>query len=136
MAKNPGSFVDSLNGVFFAAARELPGALIESVTWDEVLPDPLCEVKVAVRLDGGPAWNTFPASAGQPGQRGKVYLFDDPRGDNRILLRADRVELRVYLTFRRGAFQSDAWKEAQTVGAVRINYRQPTQTVRREERQD
>ena len=49
---------------------------------------------------------------------------------------ATRVELRVYMTFKPGAFYEDAWKRAPIVGAIRVHYRQPTQTLRREERSD
>lgn len=124
----------SYEGVFFSAARELPGAYVTKVDWDETLPSPFCEVKVAVRLDGAPSWDADPAD--QPGLAGRLYLFDDPREPNEVLVRATRVELRVYLTFKPGAFYSDAWKRGPLVGAVRVHYRQPIQSLRREERSD
>lgn len=126
--------VDSLDGVFFQASRELPGSFVERVTWDEHLPShSLADVKVAVRIDGAPGWDATPWADG-PGQRGRLYVFDDPRGDNRIGLAAERVELRVYLTFRPGAFAQDGWKDGALVGAIEVQYRQPTQSLRREER--
>jgi hypothetical protein len=124
----------SYDGLFFQTARELTGAYVTRVEWDETLPSPFCEVKVAVRLDGAPAWDAEPAD--RPGLSSRLYLFDDPREPNEIMVRADRVELRVYLTFKPGAFYDDAWKRAALVGAVRVHYRQATQSIRREERSD
>ena len=124
----------SLQGVFFQAAKELGGAFVTSVEWDEQLPDPYCEVKVALRLDGDPGWDAEPATA--PGQAGRLYLFDDPRRANEVMLRAERVELRVYITFKPGALYNDAWKRAAVVGAVRVKYRQPLRVLRHEERVD
>ncbi|MEZ6183863.1 MAG: hypothetical protein R3F62_02510 [Planctomycetota bacterium] len=130
--------VNTYEGVFFEAARELPGALITTIDWDESLPNPYCEVKVAVRLDGGPSWSARPATA--PGQPGQLYVFNEPRSSadpnaakNEIYVRAKRVEVRVYMTFKPSAFYNDAWKEPAVVGAVRVHYRQPIRSVRREE---
>jgi hypothetical protein len=122
----------SYDGVFFQAGKELPGAYVEKVDWDETLPSPYCEVKVAVRLDGAPSWDAEPAD--RPGLPGRLYVFDDPKEANEVLCRADRVELRVYLTFKPQAFYEDAWKLGALVGAVRVHYRQPTRSLRREER--
>ncbi|RMG13079.1 MAG: hypothetical protein D6731_12730 [Planctomycetota bacterium] len=122
----------SLEGVYFQCARELPGSLIVSVDWEEHLPSPYAEVKVALRVDGAPSWDAPPARA--PGQRGRLYLFDDPRGPNEVFVSGDRVELRVYMTFKPGAFENDAWKRAPIVGALRVHYRQATAVLRREER--
>ena len=118
--------------MFFQTARELPGSLILSVDWDEHLWTPYNEVKVAVRLDGGPSWDSKPTK--KPGLSGRLYLFDDPKEKNEIFVRANRVEVRVYVTFKKDAFTNDAWKRAAIVGGLRIKYRQPTQTIRREER--
>lgn len=122
----------SYDGVFFQTARELPGAYVTRVEWDETLPSPYCEVKVAVRLDGAPSWDAEPAD--RPGLANRLYVFDDPREPNEVMVRADRVELRVYITFKPGAFYEDAWKRAALVGAIRVHYRQPTTSIRREER--
>jgi hypothetical protein len=126
--------ISSREGVYFQAAREIPGGFVTRVEWDETLPTAYCEVKLAVRLDGAPSWDAEPAT--EPSQRGKLYLFDDPAQANEIYLRADRVELRVYVTFKPGAIYSDAWKMPALVGAVRVGYRQPTSSLRREERVD
>ena len=69
-----------------------------------------------------------------PGQPDALYLFDDPKQDNLLGLAARRVELRLYLTYKEGAFYEDGWKQAARVNAVRVHYRQPTRPLRREER--
>jgi hypothetical protein len=124
--------VSSLDGVFFAAGKELPGALFESITWDATLPNPWTKVVVAVRVDGAPSWDASPERAhGEKAKR--LYVFDDPKGANRIDVHGDRVEMRVYLTYKSGAFLEDGWKETPVLKAVRLTYRQPTRVRRREE---
>jgi hypothetical protein len=136
--------VDSLEGVFFEAARELPGAYVQDVTWDSS-DDPriaarnlYAEVRVALRVDGGPAWDSEEVpillSGETPsGVRDKLYLLRDPTKANKLLLKADRIELRVYPTFKQGAFENDAWKTTSVVDAVRVGYRRPIRVRRREE---
>jgi len=126
--------VESFHAVYFQAARELPGAYVQRVTWDEQLPSPFCEVKVAVRLDGSPRWDAQPATS--PAQAGALYRFDDPSAPNEVMVRADRVELRVSLSFKPGALYEDAWKLPAILGGIRVHYRQPTASIRREERVD
>lgn len=127
-----GDRISSIEGVHFQAARELPGCYVTRVDWDETLPGPFCEVKVALRVDGAPGWDAEPAD--RPGLAGRLYLFDDPREPNEVLVRATRVEVRVYLTFKPGALYRDAWKRAAVLGALRIHYRQPSAALRVEER--
>jgi len=126
--------VDSLQGVFFQATRELPNAFVTRVTWDEALPSRFADVRVAVRIDGRPGWDGEVARG--PGERDRIYLFDDPDAENLVGVAGDRVEVRVYPTFHPGAFAAGRWKEGAVVGAVRVAYRQQTTTVRREVRTD
>lgn len=127
-----GDRISSIEGVHFQAAKELPGCYVTRVDWDETLPSPFCEVKVALRVDGAPGWDAEPAD--RPGLANRLYLFDDPREPNEVLVRATRVEVRVYLTFKPGALYRDAWKRAAVLGALRIHYRQPSAALRVEER--
>ena len=126
--------ISSRDGVYFQAAREIPGGLVTRVDWDEMLPTGHCEVKVAVRVGGVPRWDAEPATT--PGVPGSLYVFDDPDDLNEVFLEGDRVEVRVYVTFKVGAIYNDAWKIPARVGAVRVRYRQPTTSLRREERVD
>lgn len=127
-----GKGVSSLQGLFFMTGRELPGSFVQRVDWSEHLPNPFCQVKVAVRADGVPGWDADPADA--PGQAGRLYLFDDPKQPNAVSLQARRVEMRLYLTYQQRAFYRDGWKQAAVVGDLRLHYRQPTLSLRREER--
>ncbi|MGE0711109.1 MAG: hypothetical protein AB7N76_07075 [Planctomycetota bacterium] len=129
-----GPRVDSLEGVFFQTGRELPGGFVERVTWDATLPDPHCLVRVAVRLDGAPGWDSVPAPRGQYGLPNRLYRFDDPRQPNRIDLPCTRIEVRVYISYRPGSYQEDAWKDGAIFGGLKVYYRQPLRSLRREER--
>jgi hypothetical protein len=122
----------SVRGVYFQAARELPGGYVTHVDWDENLPSAFAECLVAVRVDGAPGWDADPTTI--PGQPGRLYLFDDPKAPNQVLLRATRVEVRVYLTFKPGALVRDGWKRPAVLGALRVHYRQPSAQLRFEER--
>jgi hypothetical protein len=123
----------SLEGVFFQGTKELAGAYFQSITWDATLPNTFSKLLVAVRVDGAPDWDSPPARNSEPGQPGKLYVFDDPKADNKILIRGDRVEFRVYATLKAKALENDAWKQTPVLKAVRITYRQPMRVKRREE---
>ncbi|HZU96969.1 MAG TPA: hypothetical protein VFF73_09770, partial [Planctomycetota bacterium] len=125
--------VSSLEGVFVEATKEVKGAYFQSITWDASLQNNFQKVLVAVRVDGAPAWDSEPAKADEIGIPGKLYLFDDPKKENKILVRGDRVEVRVYMTLKPGAFYQDGWKQTPILHAVKLTYRQPTRVRRREE---
>jgi hypothetical protein len=137
--------VRSIEGVFFEATKELPGAFFESITWEADLPNPYTKVILAVRVDGAPDWDAEPAKREEPGQKGKLYLFDSPQEANQLLLRGDKVEIRAYLTYKPQAFlpgvaqpggQGDGWKQTPILRAIRLTYRQPTRVRRHEELMD
>jgi hypothetical protein len=119
--------VNSLQGVFLQVGRELGGSRLLGLDWSEHLPNPYCEVVVTARADGAPGWGADP-------EKHPLFVFTDPKAPNPLNRRADRVELRVALTFKPDAFYQDGWKQAAVVGALRVRYRQPTQSLRREER--
>lgn len=125
--------VSSLEGVFFQATKEVSGAYFESITWDATLPNPFAKLLVAVRVDGAPSWDDKPATAQEVGVPGKLYVFDDPKKDNKILVRGDRIELRVYMSYKPRAFVQDGWKQTPVLKRVQVTYRQPTRVRRREE---
>lgn len=126
----------SVQGVFLQVSKEIPGGFVERVTWDAARPTNFAQVLVAVRVDGVPNWDAPPVPRGESRQRGRLYLFDDPRAPNRIDIPATRVEVRVYLTFGARAFDEDGWKDGAVLGGLRVHYRQATRSLRREERTD
>lgn len=126
----------SVQGVFLQVSKEIPGGFVERVTWDATRPTNYAQVLVAVRVDGVPNWDAPPVPRGESGQRGRLYLFDDPGAPNRIDLPATRVEVRVYLTFGPRAFYDDGWKDGAVLGGLRVHYKQATRSLRREERTD
>ncbi|MBI3723362.1 hypothetical protein HY251_05330 [bacterium] len=123
----------SNEGAFFEATRELSGALLESVTWDAPPVNDCTRIVVAVRMDGAPSWDAQPAKVA--GERGRVYVLEDPKGDNRVHLSGERLEIRVWLTFKEDAFNRDGWKQSPILKAIHLTYRQPTRLRRSEERQ-
>ncbi|MEZ0230905.1 MAG: hypothetical protein ACAI25_19965, partial [Planctomycetota bacterium] len=125
--------VSSLEGVFFQATKEAKGAYFQSITWDANLPNPFTKLLVAVRVDGEPSWDVKPASDKDVGVPGKLYVFDDPKKDNKILIRGDRIEVRVYMTYKGRAFAMDGWKQTPVLKRIQVTYRQPTRVKRREE---
>jgi hypothetical protein len=127
----PAATTRSFEGVLWQAAREVPGGYLLKVDWDESLPTPYAEVRVAVRVDGAPAWDGPRATA--PGQTGVIHVLDDPRAPNLLLLPCERVEVRVTLTFKPGALEAGAWKRGAVLSALRVHYRQATRTLRAEE---
>jgi hypothetical protein len=125
--------VSSLEGAFLEVTKELKGAYFESVTWDAVAPNPYTRLLVAVRIDGAPSWDAVPAKEEDVGTPGKLYLFEDPKKENKILVRGDRIEVRVYMTYKPRAFFLDGWKQSPDLKQIKVTYRQPTRVRRREE---
>jgi hypothetical protein len=124
---------ESIEGVFFEATKEAKGAYFESITWDAPVTNPFQRILVAVRVDGGPSWDAEPAKLEETGTPGRLYVFDDPKKDNKILVRGDRVEVRIYATLKPGAFAQDSWKQTPIIKRIQLTYRQPTRVRRREE---
>lgn len=139
--------VDSLEGVFFEASRDIPGGYLVDVHWessgDSESPagdrNPFASLAVAVRVDERPGWGAewVPlARSGDGATLGitdKLYVFTDPKKKNQVLLRGDRFEVRVYPTFKKDAFKSDAWKSVTLLDGLKIGYRRPIRIRRREE---
>ena len=115
---------------FHNTLRELAGSQLLSVDWSEHLPNPYCEVVVTVRADGAPSWGA------DPEKDDTLYVFNDPKAPNPLGVRANRIELRLAPTFKTDAFYADGWKQPAIVGGLRVRYRQPTRSLRREERKE
>jgi hypothetical protein len=126
---------NSIEGVFFEATEEIPGAFFDRVTWDATLPNGFSQILVQVRVDGVPDWSSQVQRKDDFGVPGKLYQFDDPKADNKIQVAGDRVEVRVYMTFKPGAFYDvlGPWLATPYLKAIHLTYRQPTRVIRREE---
>jgi hypothetical protein len=157
--------VDSIEGVFFEAERELPGSYFYDVKWwatDDPrspawkhvdapggtwIPDfsgsgrfrnPFLSVMVAARIDQRVGWDAETVPPDQdgelpPGITDKLYLFTDPTKKNLLLLAGHELQLRLYTTFKHGAFENDGWKSVPIVDAIWARYRKPVRVLRREE---
>ncbi|MBI1852648.1 MAG: hypothetical protein HYR85_20075 [Planctomycetes bacterium] len=120
---------------YFAATAEISGAYFQAIEWDEKQPKPFLDVKVLVRIDERAPWDAQPE-----GEKNGLFLFDDPPSEknvNRIGMRGDRIEVRVFFEYLPGAFNSqftsDSWKETPWLKALRVKYLAPNVVRRTEE---
>jgi hypothetical protein len=125
-------------------AREIPGALYKRISFDDYVPA-FTRVHVFVRFDGTPDWDSdriYDVSSDRVkgGDRDdferspKRYLFEikKPHGENRLMVQADRIEVRIQFEYTRGAFDDtatpppDSFKRSPWLQALRIEYAAPT----------
>jgi len=111
--------VYSNEGVFFHAHKKLNNAFISRITWDATVPQG-CIMRVQVRVDGQPGWETQPDNTA--GKRGVLFEFTDPNEPNRIELNADMVEIRIYFTYIDGAYNAGLWKDTPVLRSVTLEY--------------
>ena len=90
---------------------------------------------MVLRFDGGPAWD-----APIKNERGSLYIFTNPEGENRIGVTADRVEIRVYFRYLPGAYGmrgpdvfADDWKMSPRVRDIVLEYETPVRVLEHEE---
>lgn len=124
--------------------KEVTGALMKRLAWDENLPEGT-ELEVTARFDGTPDWDSekvYDVSAKKPDDgdekafkaspKSYLFRFDDPHGENRLMIQADRIEIRFAFRYAGGAFEWDAddppdgWKASPWVKAVRVEYLAPS----------
>ncbi|MFH1423256.1 MAG: hypothetical protein ABIH42_11170 [Planctomycetota bacterium] len=107
---------ESKQGVYYYAANTVKYAYFKGVTWDADTPEGTV-VKVQVRIDGEPAWDSPPTN-----KKGGIFEFTDPEGDNEINVAGERVEVRVYLTYLEDAYRTDAWKKTPVIRSISLEY--------------
>lgn len=101
---------------YFEAAKTAPGAFWSSITADADFPsgDHL-GMEIRVRVDGRPQWDEIPDR----------FRFEDPRGPNLIDVAGDTLEVRIYFTYKDGAYPGSHWKTKALLKSLRVKYRQP-----------
>jgi hypothetical protein len=107
---------ESRQGVYYYAVNTIEKGFFKRVTWDAAIP-PGTIVKVQVRIDGEPGWDSQPTNV-----KGGIFEFADPEGENPINVAGDRLEVRVYLTYLQGAYATDAWKATPEVRSITLEY--------------
>jgi hypothetical protein len=110
---------DSIQGVIFQTSHTVRSAYWRRITWNEQNVH-LTDVVVLVRLDGKPDWASQPTN-----QPDGLYYFNDPTAENTINREADLIEIRVFFTYPRDAYQTDIWKTTPVVGSVDVEYTRP-----------
>jgi hypothetical protein len=124
-------------------SRKIDGAIFKRVSWDERVAE-YTDVKVLVRFDGTPAWdsdNIYSVKEGRPvsgelaefatNPKGFLFQIEDPHDMNRLGIQADRIEIRFAYQFEAGAYDltkdpnGNSWKDSPWIKALRIEYVAP-----------
>lgn len=122
--------IESDEGVFWEArwsppgAGETGGAFFRTIEVDAGRPNADVEVKLAVRIDGAPAWDAAPTN-----ERGGLYFFEDATQPCAIEVAGRQIELRIFLTWKKDAYRRGTWKDTARVDAVRIKYVAPVRVL-------
>lgn len=105
---------------YFGAAQRISNAFWKRLWWDEDLPEERVDIRVHVRFDAKPDWESPPTN-----RSGGIYEFSEARGSNRIRVQADQIELRVYFLYKEDAFLDDSWKQAPVLKNLWVEYERP-----------
>ncbi|RME85606.1 MAG: hypothetical protein D6785_04190, partial [Planctomycetota bacterium] len=105
--------------------RFRPGkAYFERLIWEGTVT-PGTQIIVQARIDGEPAWTAKPNTP----INGKIlYEFRDPKQAT-ICEEGHEIQIRVYFTFKKGAFLNNLWKETPVLKRLGIEYRQNTRKL-------
>ena len=121
---------------YFQFPVNRPGAYFKSLSWGERFTKKNLDVRVLARVDQRASWAANPG-----GKKNGLYEFKNPRGKNdlnRIDMQGNLIEVRVYLEYRNGAFDTffnaDAWKETPWLTRMQVDYVQPNQVLYHEEK--
>jgi hypothetical protein len=122
---------------YFLVSKEIPGAIWKRISWDDRVR-PLNRLRVLIRFEGGPAWDSDKVirleTEGVPEVDRRKWLYEvtDPNKINLLNVQSDRMECRVFFVFEAAAYDmvtspaSDAWKETPWLQSFRIEYLAPT----------
>ncbi len=114
---------------YFQSFLGQPRAFWRSLTWKEEIPEPqFMDLLVMVRIAGKAAWDE------EPNATPYLRLFDRPaeaQNRNELMVQGDDLELRVFVEFKPGAFDSEtflanAWKKTPRLHMVGIDYIAPS----------
>ncbi|MFH1230724.1 MAG: hypothetical protein V1709_04420 [Planctomycetota bacterium] len=118
--------------VYFQAAHYARGATWKRILWDEThIPsnDGLVGLRVLVRFNNQPLWNTIPTN-----QEDGIFEFTIPAGANNLNVKADQIEVMVFFRYLPGAFSSNAWKRSPLLENIYVEYEKPVVTISQQER--
>ncbi|MEM7260705.1 MAG: hypothetical protein AAF488_01855, partial [Planctomycetota bacterium] len=133
--------VESAELQYYQRQFRMPGTIWEGIEWDEeeVRNRALStQVRVVVRFDGAPSWDSKPTN-----RPGGLYQFTDGSRLNKLGVEAERLEFRVYFLYPQGSYGRDAnslgggwndsWKHCPAIDAIRFQYRKPWRVIHRED---
>lgn len=119
--QKPNAFDSAM--AYFQAAHLLRGATWKRISWEEThLPgnDGLTRLRILVRFDNQPAWNTAPKN-----QPGGIFEFTAPDGLNELNVKSDQIEIMVFFQYLPGALLSNAWKRSPLLENIFVEYAKP-----------
>jgi len=127
----------------YVFSKRVRGAIWKRAFWDEEQPAGT-DVRVTIRFDGGPAWDSdrrYDVAEGsvEGGRREEfrrdpkrfLFVLSEPHGRNRLDVRADRVEVRVEMAREAFAFDrlseppSNRWKRTPRLTRLGLEFLAP-----------
>ncbi|MBI3096705.1 MAG: hypothetical protein HYY93_00435 [Planctomycetes bacterium] len=112
---------------YFQAGTCIANATWRRVTWEAQIPVGV-RLHVLARVDGKPEWTVPPTN-----KPGGLYEFTQPAGKNPMELRGDQLEIRMYIEYLPGAYDTDAWKSTPVIDTLAVEYTRPITTLVHEE---
>ncbi|KAF0242115.1 MAG: hypothetical protein FD180_4098 [Planctomycetota bacterium] len=110
---------------WFGASQRATGAKWARITWEEVLPNPLLDIQVRVRLNSEPRWANVPTNRPYvAGKGGGIWLFDAPTGGVLGNTKADGIDVRVDFVWLDNAFANGEWKDCAQFRGLAVEYEQ------------
>ncbi len=107
---------------WLSLSKEAPGAFWERVTWEEEVPSSrYLGIRVLARINEQPAWDEKPTN-----QAGGIFEFTSPKDPNLLNLRGDKLEIRVYFPYKKGAYERGYWKRKALLKSFYVSFRQKT----------
>jgi len=121
---------ESIEIVHLARAQTIRGSHFRRLYWKQ-RGRPGTKTIVLLRFDGKPAWTAKPTN-----KPGGIYKFTKPKNPpdgNLIGITADTVEMKVHMTYRKGAYSTDDWKDTPIIRGIYLEYERPVQVLSSEE---
>jgi hypothetical protein len=120
---------DGTEAAYLEAARTAPGAIWKKIRWQEENPShDFLKIVVKARVDGKSSWEETPTN-----QKGGIFQFTNPQESNILEAKGDMLEIRVYFSYQKGAYQQGLWKAKALLKSLFVDYQQPVRIWESEE---
>ena len=103
---------------YFQASKEAPDAIWKSITWEiEPADSDYVGVYLLGRFDGKPSWEENPTN-----KKGGIFRWDAPQ--DKLNIKADSMEIRVYFTYKKNSYSEGFWKKKTLFKRLCVEYEQ------------